>query len=310
MPKKYRIPSIGALVAFESAARLLNFSQAAKELHVAQSAVSRYISELEKRLEVRLFVRPEASRKGMTLSHQGEQFYRYVESALNNLQTGINLVQSTAANDELVIACTHEISHLYLMPRYDMLQTTIGENIRIRLVTSDYESMSKSSDARIDIMFAYNNPYREHNRERYATIYKEGIKPVCSPDYLETHDKTLSLPPNYWGEVTFLRMAKFDPGWASWEDWFATIEPIEFTPNYVDFDNYVYLLEAAATGRGVALGWRGLIERYIDSSTLVAITDDFVNLDRKLYAIQTDKGISNPAASKCLAFFRAIGPAE
>ncbi len=51
------LPSIGALTAFESAARHLSFSRAAAELHLTQGAVSRQIRELETRLGLALFER-------------------------------------------------------------------------------------------------------------------------------------------------------------------------------------------------------------------------------------------------------------
>ncbi|MEM7004015.1 MAG: LysR family transcriptional regulator, partial [Pseudomonadota bacterium] len=51
------VPSLGALVVFEAAARLGGFTKAANELGVTQAAVSRRIRALEADLKVKLFVR-------------------------------------------------------------------------------------------------------------------------------------------------------------------------------------------------------------------------------------------------------------
>ena len=55
MPRE--LPSLNAIRAFESVARLASFSRAARELHVTQSAVSRQIQKLEAELGQALFAR-------------------------------------------------------------------------------------------------------------------------------------------------------------------------------------------------------------------------------------------------------------
>ncbi len=51
--RKFKIPNMGALVAFEAAARHESFTHAAKELFLTESAVSRQIATLEASLGVR-----------------------------------------------------------------------------------------------------------------------------------------------------------------------------------------------------------------------------------------------------------------
>ena len=302
MVKKYSIPSSSALVAFESAARLLNFSRAAEELNTSQSAVSRHIGELENRLSAKLFIRNSSPRKGLLLSTQGEQLYRYVVSGLESFSAGIREVKKTANSEEFVIGCTHEISHLYLMPRFAALQEVMGDDVVIRIITSDYPSMEKSPDPRIDLMFIYNLP--SHNESRFATIYKEAVIPVCSPEYYAHHQSQLECAPNNWSEIVFLNMGKFHPGWATWDDWFSNNSVDQLKPNFQTYDNYVYILEAAAAGNGVALGWKGLIERYLDLGTLIPVVDEYTHFDRSLYALFTDKGMTHTKAYECFQFFK------
>ena len=67
------------------------------------------------------------------------------------------------------------------------------------------------------------------------------------------------------------------------------------------------MLEAAAGGNGIALGWRYFIERSVDAGALVALGDGFVEFDRACYAVLTEMGRRKPLARRCLAFFDQSG---
>ena len=71
-------------------------------------------------------------------------------------------------------------------------------------------------------------------------------------------------------------------------------------PGYQHFNNYIYLLEAAAAGKGVALGWRGLIDRYIESGVLVEVGPEYLESERAIYAVLTGHGREKPLARRCL----------
>lgn len=70
---------------FSAVARCGSISAAAKELFVSQPAVSADISELEKKLGVRLFFR---TNRGVTLTGEGELLLEYVGQALRFLDAG------------------------------------------------------------------------------------------------------------------------------------------------------------------------------------------------------------------------------
>ena len=67
------------------------------------------------------------------------------------------------------------------------------------------------------------------------------------------------------------------------------------------------MLEAAAAGRGLALGWRYFIERQLKAGALVALGDGFVEFDKLYFGVLTEKGRRKPLARKCLAFFDRSG---
>ncbi|MCP4335133.1 MAG: LysR family transcriptional regulator [Gammaproteobacteria bacterium] len=294
--KRYRIPSSSALQAFESAARHCNFSRAAEELHTSQSAISRHISNLENRFNTLLFDRYQ--KRNLTLSHQGDLLYRAVVSGFGNIQAAIDNISGTSSLDQLTIACTHEISHLYLLPRFDDLQQAIGRDKPIRIMTYEYDTMESSLDSRIDVVIRY-DVSRVDPADR-VRIVSEAVRPVAAPAFIECHRVLLDDEISAWQALPFLDLSKHNYVWATWKDWFQAKGCADFAPDFTFFSNYVYLLEAAAAGKGLALGWRGLIERHLHNGVLSAVVNDYVTFDRAIYAILTARGRNKPLAQQFL----------
>ena len=67
---------LNQLNSFLAVARTLNFSEAARQNFLSQSTVSRYIGELEKELNVKLFLR---SRRDVQLTREGSAFLSYAK---------------------------------------------------------------------------------------------------------------------------------------------------------------------------------------------------------------------------------------
>ena len=295
---RYRIPSTSALQAFESAARHCNFSRAAEELHTSQSAISRHIATLESRINVNLFDR--RKKKRLMLTHAGAQLYRAVVSGFDNIQTTLDAISGFREEEQLTIACTHEVSHLYLLPRFDLLQQRLGKNCHVRIMTYEYDIMEIALDPQIDIVIQYDVSRTDPNDR--VRIVGEAIVPLASPAYLESHHAQLQQDASAWQGLEFLELSKQNYGWATWDDWFEKAGYPEIKANYTYFNNYVYLLEAAAVGKGIALGWRGLIERHIDNGALVALCDDFIEFDRGIHAALTGHGRNKELARQCLSY--------
>lgn len=296
----YRIPPTSALIAFESAARHGNFSRAARELRTSQSAISRHIASLERQLSTRLFHR---SRTGVSLTDAGSRYRDAVAIGLGAIHAGAAEVAelSTAEQVELVIACSDEISHLFLMPRYEALQKALGEQVRIRILTYQHNIQYLPPTPVADVLLTWDPP--TNVPEDCAVILKEKVSPLCSPGYAALHAETLRRPITDWSKLTFLDTGRPNEGWVSWEDWFDVVGSPGPEPRYANFDNYTYILEAAAAGQGIALGWCHFIERYLESGALIALEDKYLETDNRFCAAVTKKGRQRPLARKCLNFF-------
>lgn len=70
---------------FNEVAKLGNITNAAKGLYISQPAVSNAINNLEKSLNVKLFVRKS---RGVELTEEGQSFYKHVKSAFAILEKG------------------------------------------------------------------------------------------------------------------------------------------------------------------------------------------------------------------------------
>ena len=295
----YRIPPTSALIAFDSAARHGNFSRAAKELRTSQSAISRHIAGLEQQLSTRLF---ERSRTGVSLTDAGNRYRDAVAVGLGAIHAGAAEVAELSQDEqtEVVIACSDEVSHLFVMPRYDGLQTTLGEQVRIRVLTYHYRAEYLPPEPVPDLILTWNAADTEPADR--TTIYREAVWPVCSPGYAETHAETLSGPVTGWGALTFLDLSRPNEGWMSWNDWFEIVGQPTSQPRLVGYDGYLYVMEAAALGHGIAMGWRHFTERYLDSRSLIPLTDAVQETDNYYYGTLTEKGRRRPIARQCLTF--------
>ena len=296
---QYRIPSESALLAFEAAARHGNFSQAANELRTSQPAVSRHIAGLERELAARLF---ERSGSSVRLTEAGRHFRDAVVAGLGTIQAGATRAAYVASGQQVVIACAHDASHLVVFPRYGALRETLDEGTRVRLLTHRKmpENMPVSPIA--DVVLAW-NAATGVAAEDMALVFSEQLQLVCSPDYAAAHADTLSRPIADWGGLTFLDLNMPNLGWTAWPDWFERAGHPASTPRFVGFDSYVQMLDAAAGGLGIALGWRNYIERYLDSGAIETLAEGFVEFDNSFVAALTEKGRRNPDARKCLGFF-------
>ncbi|WP_428103414.1 LysR substrate-binding domain-containing protein [Candidatus Rariloculus sp.] len=237
----------------------------------------------------------------MSLTAAGRHFRDAVVAGLGVISAGATEATYLSNGDQVVIACGHDISHLVVFQRYDVLRATLGKDTRVRLLTYQRNPRAMPIDPIADIVLAWNTT--NVAAEDMALVFKEEVQLVCSPGYAATHADTLSKPISDWGGLTFLDVDSPNLGWATWSDWFETAGYPVPRPRFEGFDSYVQVLEAACAGLGIALGWRNCIERYLDSGAIEMLAEGFVEFDNSFVAALTAKGRRNASARKCLAFF-------
>ena len=300
-PFQNRLPPMRTLRIFESAARHLSFSAAATELQTSQPAVSRAIADLERNIGVRLF---ERSNRTISLTPAGEVFHRAVVIGLERIAAGALTASNLAEDGRVVVASSHALSHQFLMPRFDTLRRTLGEDVGLRILTLDYDLLDRLDDSEVDLALGYDTDGNSSGDR--AVVFREAVAPVCSPGFAEAHAHVLGRPVAEWGSLPFLRLARPATCWATWHDWFEFAGYPEPPPRYTGIEDYVYLVEAAVAGRGLALGWNHFVDRYVEEGRLLTVTDGFVELDRYCFARLTGRGSRRSAARRCLDAFAVL----
>ena len=296
---KFRIPSTSALIAFEASVRLGGVKRAAVELKTTQSAISRYIRNLETMLDVVLFQR---TRRGVVSTPVGEDFYAVVKTSLENLHAVAHGLRTN--RPMLTIGCTQEISVLLLLPVFSRLQRSLPNGVKVRILNCDYDMLALVVPAGIDIVFKYEVARTDAESAR---IMDEEIVPVASPAFARRFGRLLSGHPRHWSGVPRLELASRDQEWATWTSWFAAHECVPPQAPVESFENHIQLLEAAVNGDGMAIGWNGFVGSYFKSEQLVPLTDEWVASNLGLYAVLTPHGRRNPNAEDCLTVLVSLG---
>ena len=97
------------LMYLSETARCGSISQAAKNLHISQPALSESIIELEKEYSIKIFIR---SKKGVSLTSEGEQFISHVRRILSNIDE-MNAHFTTHSNDEPLKISSTKLPFVY-----------------------------------------------------------------------------------------------------------------------------------------------------------------------------------------------------
>ena len=285
-----------ALLAFESAARHGNFTNAARELKVSQPAISRQIARLEQQLSTQLFRR---SPEGVTLTEAGGRFWDAVSAGLGLIQDAAVEAVIAPPDEQIVLACSHDVSQLFILPRFRGLQAALGEHIAVRILTYQHKCQQLPRYPAADVIFDWEASV---GMDEYVVIHEEAACPVSSPRFAAAHAATLQQPVKLWGDLPFLDLTRLNLGWATWNDWFRVFGHPQPSPNIKAFDSYSYALDAAAEGQGIAMGREHYIEQFLDAGRLVKLSDNYAKLGNRFCGALTAKGKSKLIAHTCLSF--------
>lgn len=254
------MPTLAALRAFESAARLLSFRAAADELAVTQSAISHQIAELERRVGVRLFER--RSRR-VALTAAGELYQPFVREAFDRIGRGTALVQAMGApGRELDVQVYVTVAVRWLIPRLHSF-TSAHPDVRVRFNTSqlDWEFDDSAGDVAIVCTAQPQRPGL-HSTHLFDAL----LTPVCSPS-LVFEGVGLRQPADLVNH-SLLQLYTATDEWSVWLQ--AAGVPEDTGRRALRFDSYLLALEAAIDGQGVAIVPHFLAAADLRSGRLVA----------------------------------------
>jgi DNA-binding transcriptional LysR family regulator len=262
--KGYRrlIPSMTALVEFESVARLSSFTVAANELGVTQAAVSRQVKFLEDTLGVRLFHRLHRS---IELTEEGEALYLVVAESMQKIAGVFDRLSSGPVQQELVLAATSAFSHFRLLPRLASLKKA-QPNLQLRLSTQMFTADLRHKE--IDVAVRFGNGRWSDGTA--TLLFDEEVFPVCSPKWVESRGMPQSLQDV--ANAALIESDSTSEGWMGWEAWFNALGLRPLRLNFaLRCSLYTDAIQAARYGEGIALGWGRLVHDLVETGELVRL---------------------------------------
>lgn len=239
-----RLPSLNALKAFESAARLESFTEAAAELFVTHAAISRHIRDLEEWLGTDLFTR---TGRGVVLTDAGRRYGLRLTPLFDQLSDATREAAAVGDVRELKLSVEPAIASRWLVPRLGRFND-LHPDIELTIDPTNKLADFRSGEADVGIRYGSGLwPDVEAIKLTDALIF-----PVCSPRLIAGRD---GLTPADLADFNLLHESR-KQWWADWlaangvtgvEDWRGTL-----------FQNHL-AIDAAEAGQGFALADQMLV---------------------------------------------------
>lgn len=270
--RKFRIPSMGSLLAFEASARHESFTHASKELFLTESAVSRQIATLESNLGVRLFAR---TKQRVVLTRAGRVYWTQVRRALETLdRETLSIIAHGGGGGYLELAVLPTFASHWLIPRLNDFNTRVPDvrvNMGVQTNTFSFEA------SHFEAAIHYGAPTWPGTSSDY--LFGEEVVAVCSPALLKKPVKTPS-------ELLSYPLLHSTTRPDAWTRWFAAVGVEDnSTMQGVRYELHTMLFAAAAASLGIALVPKFLIEGQLDQLGLIIPFNAISNVDSAYYLV-------------------------
>lgn len=264
---------IAGLHAFHIAANCESFTRAAQHLKLTQPALSQKIKRLEELVGARLFIR---KYRGVALTDAGQQLYEASRGAFEQIDANFRQVLEGRTRKRVRISTDFAFASHWLMSRLPQLRRDL-EGLDLQLLTS--QAPDRIDGVATDLSISLIE--RPQASASSKALFNERVVAVCSPDLaarygpFETPRQLLTAP---------LLSLSSPPNatWHTWRSWLAEAgveEPAE-SASQTRLNNYSLLLQGAVEGQGVALGWLGLVDSFLQSGQLIMACDRIVSSER------------------------------
>lgn len=278
-----KLPSLNALRAFESSARLGSFARAATELHVTPTAISHQIKVLEQYLRCTLFQRLP---NGLKLTTRGQTLLPHVQAGFDQFDAAVRLILDEQSTPEvLVISALPSFTQEWLLPRLVEFRQ-LWPQIDVLLQT-EYRMVDLAAES-VDVAIRFGRG--DFGRDlQIDLLAHESVTPVCSPKLVA--ERTLTDKRDI-GSFTLLNSSvrMVHEPWMSWEPWLKEVglgaRNHTSEPNFSD---PLLILRSAAAGAGFALGRSMLIQDHLATNRLVRPFTDWVKPILSSYYIVSTK---------------------
>jgi LysR family glycine cleavage system transcriptional activator len=293
---RWQLPPLELLLAFEAAARHLSFTKAAGELFLTQSAVSRQIQALEESLGGRLF---ERRTRALLLTERGQVLYKVAQDLLQQLHDTTQKLRGAAAARTVTVTTTPGFASLWLIPRLNgYLEAHPGVDVRI---SASYEVVNLEQLG-VDLAIRYAPTEAMENAH---PLFAESVIPVCSSALAADPARPLREPADLRAHV-LLHSENSRASWMEWNIWLHAHGLRDLKPaGTLQFSQYDQLVQAAASGQGVALGRLPLLRRMLRERQLVTPFKKSVVSSRGYFLLRSKRAASERDVTDFEAWLKA-----
>lgn len=272
-----KLPSLQSLQCFESAARHESYTRAAHELSLTQGAVSRRIAALEEFVGARLLRR---TRHGVLLTEEGAAYARRITGRLDGLERDtLDAMARQGAGGSIRLAAVPTFATRWLLPRLPAFARRYPRIVvHIDARTRPFLFAETGHDAALYAGTA--GQVAAWPGTRALTLMREDVVPVASPALMAGRKR--------WAPATLARAPLLQQSTRpeAWRQWFSTMgvdAPGALAgPRYEQFSMAAM---AAASGLGVALVPKMLIESELGRGDLVVACDRPLRGDRHYHLV-------------------------
>ncbi|UCI05956.1 LysR substrate-binding domain-containing protein [Mesorhizobium sp. B1-1-8] len=258
-----RLPQLESLRVFEAIARLGSFKRAGEELNVTASAISHRIADLEADLGISLFIRHV---RRVELTMEGERLAAGVRRALLEIEATVAGV-TRHERTRLRVAATPSHAVRWLAPRLGRFRE---KNPKTEIDIVADLALVDLSQRTIDVALRFGGGL--YSGVETEWLMADTIFPVASPGYLAAH-------PPVTDPHDVLRLSRIlditaenDGSGANWRQWFeANKLPLDTIGDGMNLNGALLSLEAAASGLGVAIARKSLVENELRTGRLVRL---------------------------------------
>jgi LysR family glycine cleavage system transcriptional activator len=277
MEQRRRLPPLNALRAFEAAARHLNFSRAADELSVTPGAVSQQIQNLEDYVGVALFKR---TPKGLLLTDPAQIALPALREAFDRLADAASMLTAAVDGRRLTVSVAPSFAAKWLVPRLGLFEAAYPQ---VDVWVSAGMELADFNSGEIDLAVRYGAG--RYPGLEVVRLMAETVAPVASPELMER--QPLVEPADLAGHVLLHDGSPdADDSCPDWTMWLAArgVKGVDGSRG-PRFNQSSLVIEAAVSGRGVALAKRALAQADLDAGRLVSPFQITTAVDFAYYAV-------------------------
>lgn len=295
---------------FYEVAGCRNFSVAARKLYISQPAVSKAISRLEEELNTVLFRR---SSRGVTLTPEGEVLYSHVETALQSLKSGTDLLKSVSGGhiSQLSIGVSTTLCKYVLLP---FLKPFISENPNIKITIScqsTFDTLTALQNGSIDIgLVGIPGDAKTARNPAITYLPLKTIEDIfvasdtyLSPFLLKSKGEKQALD-TLFQEASFIMLDKENISRKHADAFFSTQE---LTMSHViEVNNMDLSIEFARAGLGIACVISDFVEEEIKKGTLKELKLPHRVPKRQIGFAYSSKTPMDEAKNTLIQYYQAV----